>query len=189
MFKNKLFLLLPIFAASVFFISCKEEDTPDPNLTTPTLYSRVGGTTLVADPIAPGTMIEAGRLTLRSVVDSSIFVIAADPTMAAFFPVLLGEVGVGDLSGLGMLSDNLTDFLCSATGSTNPDYAYIGLNMIDAHDPSTNGRMGMAATDADFDAFIADIAIGLSQNGVTDADLINDLVELLETTRADIVQM
>lgn len=144
---------------------------------------------MVADPANPGTMIEQGRLTLRSVVDSSIFVIAADPNMTAFFPVLLGEVGVGNLSGFAELSDNLTDFLCDATGSTNPDYAYIGLSMSDAHDPAVNTRMGMKATDSDFDNFIGDVAVGLGQNGVTDAVLIGDLVELLETTRADIVQL
>ncbi|MBK7441088.1 MAG: group 1 truncated hemoglobin [Chitinophagales bacterium] len=189
MIKNKMYLVVLAMAATLFYTSCKEDETPDPTPVTPSLYTRVGGTTLVDDPAAPGTMIEAGRLTLRSVVDSSIFVIAADPEMAAFFPVLLGEVTGGDFSGFVALSDNFTDFLCSATGSTNPDYAYIGLSMTAAHDPGTNSRMGMAATDADFDAFIGDIAIGLSQNGVTDTELINDLVELLETTRADIVQM
>jgi hypothetical protein len=189
MINNKSYLLLLLATMMMIFVSCKEDEQPTPEPPTPTLYSRVGGTTMVDDPANPGTMIEQGRLTLRSVVDSSIFVIAADPEMTAFFPVLLGEVGGGDLSGFVMLSENFTDFLCSATGATNPDYAYIGLNMVDAHDPATNSRMGMAATDADFDAFIGDIAIGLSQNGVTDTELINDLVELLETTRADIVQM
>ena len=182
-------LILSFGAIVTFSSSCKEDEQPDPTPADPTLYQRVGGTTMVDDPANPGTQIEQGRLTLRSVVDSSIFVIAADPSMAAFFPVLLGEVGTGDLSGFTALSDNFTDFLCSATGSTNPDYAYIGLSMEDAHEPAVNSRMGMAATDADFDAFIGDIAVGLSQNGVTDTDLINDLVELLETTRADIVQL
>lgn len=187
--KKNLILFAFISGAVLFFSSCKKEDEPMDPTPTPSLYDRVGGTTLVDDPANPGTQIETGRLTLRSVVDSSIFVIAADPEMTAFFGVLLTEVGAGDLSGLTMLSDNLTDFLCSATGSTNPDYAYTGMSMLDAHDPATNSRMGMKADDGDFDAFIGDVAVGLDQNGVTDADLIGDLVELLETTRADIVQM
>jgi hypothetical protein len=189
MIKSKITLVVIAAVATLFYTSCKEDEMPEPTPETPSLYSRVGGTTLVDDPAAPGTMIEAGRLTLRSVVDSSIFVIAADPAMTAFFPVLLGEVGAGDLSGLVALSDSFTDFLCTATGSTNAAYAYGGMSMVDAHDPASNSRMGMAASDADFDAFIGDIAIGLAQNGVTDTELIGDLVELLETTRADIVQM
>lgn len=186
--KKNLIIVFAIAAGATMYTSCKEYNEPDPE-PTPSLYDRVGGTTMVDDPADPGNMIEQGRLTLRSVVDSSIFVIAADPEMTAFFPVLLGEVGSGDFSGVVALSDNLTDFLCAATGSTNPDYAYTGLSMHDAHDPAINDRMGMKADDGDFDAFIGDVAVGLAQNGVTDTDLINDLVELLETTRADVVQL
>lgn len=187
--KKNLILFAVYSSAIIFFSSCKKEDEmPDPN-PTPSLYERVGGTTMVDDPANPGTQIEQGRLTLRSVVDSSIFVIAADPEMTPFFGVLLSEVGAGNLSGFTMLSDHLTDFLCSATGATNPDYAYTGMNMVDAHNPATNSRMGMKADDGDFDAFIGDVAVGLDQNGVTDAVLIADLVTLLETTRADIVQL
>lgn len=186
---KKYIAFLCVAAFAVVFYSCKEEEEmPDPTPTT-SLYDRLGGTTMVDDPANPGMMIEQGRLTLRSVVDSSIFVIAADPAMTPFFGTLLSEVGAGDLSGLTILSDNFTDFLCAATGSTNPDYAYGGLSMADAHNTATNDRMGALADDGDFDQFIADIAVGLSQNGVTDAQLIADLVALLETTRGDIVQM
>jgi len=187
--KKHLVILFCISATLVIYSSCKKDDDMITSPPTVTLYDRVGGTTMVSDPAVPGTMIEQGRLTLRSVVDSSIFVIAADPAMSAFFPVLLGEVGSGDFSGFNALSDNLTDFLCSATGSTNSSYAYTGLSMTDAHNPATNDRMGMKASDSDFDAFIGDVAVGLSQNGVTDTALINDLVALLETTRADVVQL
>lgn len=187
--KRNLIFIATISTVLIFFSSCKKEDEMIDPTPTPSLYDRVGGTTMVDDPANPGTQIEQGRLTLRSVVDSSIFVIAADPEMTPFFGALLTEVGAGDLSGLTILSDHLTDFLCSATGSTNPDYAYTGMSMADAHDPATNSRMGMKADDSDFDAFIGDVAIGLDQNGVTDAVLIADLVALLETTRADIVQL
>ncbi|MEZ5014634.1 MAG: group 1 truncated hemoglobin [Chitinophagales bacterium] len=188
--KRLLIICVCILGGVMIMQSCKkEEDDDDMMTTTPTLYDRVGGTAMVDDPANPGTMIEQGRLTLRSVVDSSIFVIAADPNMTPFFGTLLTEVGAGDLSGLTILSKNLTDFLCSATGATNTDYLYTGLSMADAHDPDVNSRMGMKAGDGDFDNFIADVAVGLGQNGVTDAQLISDLVDLLETTRADIVQM
>lgn len=184
--QNFRLLALFSFGFSLCMISCKKETTPDP-----TLYERVGGTTLVADPNSPGNQIEQGRLTLRSVVDSSIFVIAADPQMAPYFPVLLGEVTGGNFAGFTTLSENFTDFLSVATGSTNSSYAYTGLNMHDAHDPTVNTRISMKVTEADFNAFVGDIGIGLAQNGVTsanNADLVNDLVALLNTTKSDIVQ-
>jgi len=172
---------------SLCIFSCSEKTvTPDP---TPTLYDRVGGTTKVNDPAAPGTQIEKGRLTLRNVVDSSIFVIAANPKLNVFFPQLLAEVGSGNLTGFARLSKNFTDFLCVATGSKN--YTYTGLNMKDAHNPTKNPRNPMLIANADFDEFVAAIGIGLAQNGVTstnNAQLVIDLVALLNTTRADVVQ-
>lgn len=200
---NKQFLLLAAFATSMALVytSCKKEESSTANTTTttsttstnttPTLYTRVGGTTLVNDPKNPGTMIEQGRLTLRAVVDSSILVIAADTQMAKYFPVLFAELGMGNTTGLTALSKNFTDFMCYATGSTNPSYAYTGKNMKDAHDPGKNNRMGLKANSADFDKFVGDIGIGLAQNGVTSANnkqLVDDLVALLYTTKNDIVQ-
>ena len=60
-----------------------------------------------------------------------------------------------------------------------------------AHDPAQNNRMGVEADKADFDKFVGDIGTGLVQNGVTSANnkqLVDDLVALLYTTQADIVQ-
>src|SRR5690606_6533499 len=119
------------------------DKTPDPK---PTLYEKVGGTEMVNDPANAGMMIEKGRLSLRAVVDSSIFVIAGDPELQPYFPVLLGEVGNGDLSGFAALSKNLTDFFCVATGAKN--FTYNGMNMVDAYDPAKNSRMAMKSDDA-----------------------------------------
>lgn len=187
-------LLACLMATSVFVASCSKDDdnnntTPAP--TTPSLYDRVGGTAMVNDPNNPGTMIEKGRLTLRAVVDSSILVIAADAQLAPYFPVLFAELGAGNTSGLVALSESFTDFMCVATGSKNPNYSYNGKNMKDAHDPAKNNRMGMKANKADFDKFVGDIGIGLAKNGVTaqnNKQLVDDLVALLYTTEADIVQ-
>ena len=184
--KGSFFTLVIIL---MFVSSCKkdkEETTPTTTTPTPTLYERVGGTTKVVDPTNNQVMIEQGRLTLRNVVDSAIFVIAGDPSMEKFFPVLLGEVGNGDLSGFTALSKNFTDFLCVATGSKT--FAYTGKSMADAHDPAKNSRMGEKASAADFDKFVGDVGVALGQNGVTDAKLINDLVALLNTTKSAIVQ-
>ena len=153
----------------------------------PSLYVQVGGTDKIADPKNPGQMIEKGRFTLRAVVDTAIYVIAGDPKMASFFPILLAEVGAGNTTGFAALSKNFTDFLAVATGSTNTTYT--GKSMKAAHDPASNNRMGQKASSADFDAFLVDIGKSLNKNGVaSNTKLYADLVALLNTTRADIVQ-
>jgi hypothetical protein len=156
---------------------------------TESLYTRLGGTTLVPDPNAAGQTIEQGRLTLRSVVDSTIFVIAGDARLTPYFTVLLAEVGSGDLSGFSALSKNLTDFLAVAAGATTQSYT--GLNMTDAHNPAVNGRMALKADDAAFDAFLEDVVEGAGQNGVTaqnNGPLLNELAALLNTVRPAVVQ-
>lgn len=151
-----------------------------------TLYQRLGGTEMVDDPANSGTMIETGYLNLRSVVDSAIFVIAADPVLQPYFQTLLTEVGNGDLTGFSALSMGLTNFFAEATGSEN--FTYNGLDMVAAHDPAQNPRMNGKSDDAAYDAFIAAVGTALQQNNVTDQALINDLVALLETLREPIVQ-
>lgn len=184
---KKVFLYATTFAVIGMMgltTSCKkDEEKPDP--TPATLYSKVGGETKVADPSNPGQMIEKGRLSLRAVVDSSIFVIAADPQLQPYFATLLGEVGSGDLTGFAALSKNFTDFFCVATGAKN--YNYTGLNMVDTHDPAKNGRMAMKTNNADFDKFVGDIVIGAQKNGVPN-DIIQEVGALLETTRSAVVQ-
>lgn len=191
--KNKQTIALYCLAGILtIFAACKKKTTTDSSSTpTPSLYDRVGGTEMVSDPVNSSQKIEKGRLTLRSVVDSSILVIAADTQMAKYFPVLFAELGGGNTSGLVALSENFTDFMCYATGSKNNAYAYTGKSMKDAHNPSTNGRIGMKVNAADFDKFVGDIGAGLVKNGVTAANnkqLVDDLVALLYTTKADIVQ-
>src|SRR5690349_22307675 len=96
--------------------SCKKDDDKPVTPVTMTLYDSLGGTAMVQDPSNTSQMIEKGRLGIRSVVDSTIFVIAADPQLNGFFPVLLAEVGANNMSGFTALSKNLTDFFCVATG-------------------------------------------------------------------------
>lgn len=190
--KRVLFLTAGLITATFMYSSCSKDETktvtPTPSLS---LYERVGGTTLVNDPSNPGKMIEAGRLTLRAVVDSSIFVIAADPQMTKYFPVLFAELGMSNTSGLTALSKNFTDFMCSATGSKNTAYVYTGKSMKAAHDPAQHNRIAVKIDKADFDKFVGNIGAGLAQNGVTSANnkaLVDDLVALLYTTQGDIVQ-
>ncbi len=189
--KKTILLLSSLAVLSFMHSSCSKDETKTTSTPSPTLYERVGGTTLVADPRKSGSMIEQGRLTLNNVVDSSILVIAADPQLASYFPVLFAELGNNNTTGLAALSKNFTDFLCTATGAKNAAYAYTGKTMKAAHDPASNNRMGKKASAADFDKFVGDIGIGLAHNGVTASNnkqLVDDLVTLLYTTKADIVQ-
>jgi hypothetical protein len=192
--KKQFILAVALVATLPVFHSCSKDENKTTTTSTPTvstLYTRVGGTDMVADPKNPNTMIEKGRLTLRAVVDSSINVIAADPALAKYFAPLFAELGAGNTSGLTALSENFTDFMCAATGSKNANYAYTGKNMKDAHDPAKHPRMAVKANKADFDKFVGDIGTGLAKNGVTSANskqLVDDLVALLYTTQADIVQ-
>ncbi len=179
---------IALLSTSLFFASCKEDDkesTPTP--TSPTLYDKLGGTTMVADPANPSQMIEQGRLGLRSVVDSTILIIAGDPELQPYFQVLLMEVTSGNTTGFTALSKNLTDFFCVATGAKN--FAYNGIaSMAAAHDPAQNNRMALKADNASYDRFIADVVAGAAKNGVTDQAIVSELGALLESLRGVIVQ-
>lgn len=180
------FALLAVLFASISLSvsSCKKDDTTAP-VATLTLYDSLGGTTMVADPKAAGTMIEKGRLGIRSVVDSTIFVIAADSRINAYFQKLLMEVGTGNLSGFTALSKTLTDFLCVGTGAKN--FTYTGLNMVAAHNPANNTRMNGKADNAAMDAFIADVVVGANKNALP-TYLIARVGAVLESLRTQVVQ-
>jgi hypothetical protein len=118
--KNLSFLPLSIAIVLSFMLiqSCSKSS----NVVTPpkignTLYDSLGGTALAADPTHAGAMIETGRLGIRNVIDSTIFVIAADSRINGHFTVLLSEVTKGNLSGFTDLSENLTTFVAGATGA------------------------------------------------------------------------
>lgn len=175
-----------LLMGSFVFTSCKDDEkTVTP--AAPTLYEKLGGTTMVTDPANPSQMIEQGRLGLRSVVDSTIFIIAGDNELNPYFAVLLSEVGSGNVTGFTALSKNLTDFFCVATGAKN--FTYNGIaSMVAAHDPAQNNRMAMKANNASYDRFIADVVAGAAQNGVTDQAIVSELGTILESLRTTIVQ-
>jgi len=182
--KSALLFVLGLVAIFAVMESCKK----DKNTETPTkmtLYDSLGGTTMVSDPANAGMMIEKGRLGLRSVVDSAIFVIAGDSKLNGFFTVLLAEVTSGNTSGFQALSKNLTDFFCVATGAKN--FKYGGKSMVAAHDPAQNARMNGKAANADFDEFIVDLVVAAKKNGLSD-QLIGQVGKLVETVRPAVVQ-
>jgi hypothetical protein len=184
---SRILLAMMAIATALSFTACDDDDDNDdmPAAMEPTLYQKLGGEAMVDDPANPGTMIEAGRLGLRSVVDSSIFVIAADPVLSPYFETLLMEVSDGNTTGFAALSLSLTDFFSVATGAEN--FEYNGLNMVDAHDPAVNPRMAQPSTDMAFDAFIAAVGQGAEQNNVPE-ELIGEVAALIETLREPVVQ-
>lgn len=185
---KKPILLMGAFAMMIAIASstsCKKKEDITPTPAKMTLYDSLGGTTIVADPSNTGQMIEKGRLGIRSVVDSTIFVIAADTVLNKFFPVLLAEVGAGNLSGFGTLSKNLTDFFCVATGAKN--FTYSGKNMVAAHDPAQHPRMNGKASSADFDRFVTDLVAGAKKVGLSD-QLIGQVGAVVATTKSQVVQ-
>jgi hypothetical protein len=185
-FFSKVILALSVLCSILIVVSCsKSSNNPSPPTTGNTLYDSLGGTTLVADPTRTGANIEKGRLGIRNVIDSTIFVIAADSRINGHFTVLLSEVTQGNLSGFTNLSENLTTFVSNATGAK--DFIYIGLSMSDAHNPATNPRMNGKASDADFDAFVSDLVTGANKNKLP-ANFINSIGAIVESLRGQVVQ-
>ncbi|MGN6397065.1 MAG: hypothetical protein ACTHMI_15955 [Mucilaginibacter sp.] len=179
-----LFAAMVAMAVTLSLNSCsskKDNVTP----VKPTLYDSLGGTVMVNDPAHSGTMIEKGRLGIRSVIDSTIFVIAADTRINGHFTVLLSEVTAGNLTGFTELSKNLTDFVAVGTGAKN--YTYTGMDMTAAHDPAQNPRMNGKASSADFDAFVDDVVKGANKNGLP-ANLIGSLGKIIVSLKAQVVQ-
>ncbi|UGS23504.1 hypothetical protein [Flavobacterium channae] len=189
---SKLALMALFIVSGLFVVSCNDDD--DDRVAEPaSLYAKLGGTTLVSDPNNPSQMIEQGRLSYRSVVDSTITLIVADVldgaegNLGEHFAPILSEALSGNTTNVAILSKNLTDFFSANTGggATN---VYTGMNMVAAHDPAQNPRMGRKSNDANYDKFIGYVGAAAGLNGVTDPELIGEVVAVLESLRAPIVQ-
>lgn len=187
--KRTLFALVLICGS--FLVSCSDDDEAAPAELT--LYQKLGGTSMVADPNNSGQLIEQGRLSFRSVVDSTITLIVTDivlesnGNLGAHFAPILAEVASGNTTNVAVLSKNLTDFFSANTGggATN---TYSGLNMVVTHDPALNPRIGKKVNNTEYDKFIGYVGAAAGLNGVTDPALIGDVVTVLESLRSPIVQ-
>jgi len=182
-----------LFVATATLTSCNNDD--DSPMVKASIYDRLGGTTMVADPDNSGQMIEQGRLSFRKVVNSTIGLIVADVqsnasgNLQAHFAPLLAETGSTQATNIAKLSDNLTDFFSFNTGGTNAVNTYSGLNMVAAHDPAINSRMGTKASNADYTKFEGYVGAAANANGVTsNTELYTDIVAVLESLRTPIVQ-
>ena len=91
-----------LFVASTAFTSCSNDDDVPAPMVKASIYERLGGSKMVADPDMPGQMIEAGRLSYRKVVNSTVGLIVADVqnkapgNLGAHFAPLLTEVAAGN---------------------------------------------------------------------------------------------
>jgi hypothetical protein len=188
-----------LMVASATFTSCSSNDdeTPatSPVVAKASIYERLGGTKMVADPDNSGMMIEQGRLSFRKVVNSTVGLIVADVqsnaagNLSAHFAPLLTEVGAGNTTKLAVLVDNLTDFFSYNTGGTNAVNTYSGLSMTAAHNPDTNPRMGTKSSSADYTKFEGYVGAAANANGVaSNTELYTDVVAVLESLRTPIVQ-
>ena len=182
--KRSSVLLIVIAGVFTVFNSCKKNnDAP----AKPTLYDSLGGTAMVTDPSNSSVKIESGRLLIRNIIDSTIFVIAGDTRINGHFTVLLAEVTAGNLSGFTALSKNLTDFVCVGTGAKN--FTYGGKSMTAAHDPAQNPRMNGKASNADMDAFEEDLVQGAGQAGVQATNpALMSVAKIVESLRSAVVQ-
>lgn len=192
---SKIALCALIIGSSAFVTSCSDDD--DKPGTTPelTLYQKLGGTKMVTDPNDASKKIEQGRLSYRSVVDTTITLIVSDivagnpGNFGAHFAPLAGEVFGPDMNttNVAVLSKNLTDFFSANTGggATN---TYSGLDMVKSHDPAQNPRMGKKVNDAEMTKFIGYVGTAAGKNGVTDQKIIGEVVAVLESLRSPIVQ-
>lgn len=193
---SKITLSVLVMASAAVFTSCSDDDDPKPEVEA-SIYTRLGGTKMVPDdgPGNEGQMIEAGRLAFRKVVNSTVGLIVADVqtnasgNLGAHFAPVLAEVGAGNTTKYAILIDNLTDFFSFNTGGTNSVNTYSGLNMVDAHDPAKNPRMGTKSSDADYTKFVGYVGAAANANGVaSNTELYTDIVAVLQSLRAPIVQ-
>lgn len=192
MTKYSKFALCALVLGAFSFTSCSKDDDPAPPAS---IYARLGGTTMVEDPDNPGQMIEQGRLSYRKVINTTVGLIVADVqsnasgNLGAHFAPLLGEVSGGNTTNLAILVDNLTDFFSYNTGGTNAVNTYSGKDMVSAHNPAINPRMGTTSTDADFTKFEGYVGAAAVQNGVAaNTQLYTDIVAVLESLRDPVVQ-
>lgn len=183
-----------LLVASATLTSCNNDDDDSP-MVKASIYDRLGGTSMVSDPDNSGQMIEKGRLSFRKVVNSTIGLIVADVqsnaagNLQAHFAPLLAETGSTQATNIAKLSDNLTDFFSFNTGGTNAVNTYSGLNMVAAHDPAINSRMGTKASSADYTKFEGYVGAAANANGVaSNTELYTDIVAVLESLRTPIVQ-
>lgn len=190
-----------LFSFLFSFSACKKNNNPTPPLATTPLYDTLGwfiqggtgmvegnGTKMIADPDNPGIKVQAGRLAIRTVVNTALPIIAADPQLSVYFPTLLAELGAGNKTGYADLLENFTDFVQQGVSGQK---VYRGKSMVAVHNHASYDRFGDAAhptsDSSDFDQFVGDIVVA-AQSLKVPGSVIAQLGTLLYSTEGDIVQ-
>jgi hypothetical protein len=191
---NKALLLIMILALAtvcVTTLSCKKSKA---TITSgkPTLYDTLGGATLVVDPLSidSTTMIEKGFLTIRTIVDTTMFTFASDPLIDSYFSVLVNEDTLGNYTEFDSLSIRMTRFIAKAAGCTNdsPYYAYPTLDMYAAHNHDSNSNFpNVPVTDSAFNEFVYDLAQSAINYGLS-AQVVSQFGSLLYKYEGQVVQ-
>lgn len=134
------------------FTSCNDDDEEIAPVVTTSIPARLVRSALIQDPANSGQMIEARRLAYCSVVEDAVDLIIAaivagnQGNLSAHFAPVLAETGNTQATSIAVLEYNLTDFFSFNTGGANAVNTYTGLNMVAAHNPAQNPRMGAFST-------------------------------------------
>ena len=187
---NKAFLLIMTLAVAtvcVTTLSCKKSKSSTSS-GKPTLYDTLGGSTLVVDPLQPDSMIQQGYLTIRTIVDTTMFTFASDPLIDNYFSVLVNDDTLGNPIEYDSLSVHMTEFIATAAGCTNySKCAYNGLDMYAAHNPDSNSNIKVPISDTAFNEFVYDIARSAINYGLS-AQVVSQIGSLLYKYEGQVVQ-
>lgn len=180
-----LVLLLILGVSGLWIGSCKKSNKAVSGRQT--FYDSLGGTALVADPANFGQDVEKGYLTIRTIVDSALFIIAGDDSINGYFSILVNE----DTLHLApteyqKLSVNMTNFFAVAAGAK--DYSYTGPSLLAAHSPDSNTNIPMPVTADAFNRFAYDMGQSAALYGGLSAQLISQLGDLMYRYEPQVVQ-
>ncbi len=179
-------MTLAVATVSVMTLSCKKSKTTAGS-GKPTLYDTLGGATLVVDPLDTANMIEQGYLTIRTIVDTTMFTFASDPLIDTFFIVLRTDDSEGNPSEFETLSKGITNFIATAAGCTDTAYTYKGPDLYAAHNPDSNSKIPLSVTDTAFNQFVLDIAQSALRYGLS-AQVVSQIGGLLYKYEGQVVQ-
>jgi hypothetical protein len=186
---NKALLLIMILGLATVCmttLSCKKSKSSTGS-GKPTLYDTLGGATLVVDPLDTNEMVEQGYLTIRTIVDTTMFTFASDPLIDTFFTVLRTEDSEGNASEYETLSKGITNFIATAAGCTDTSYTYKGRDLYAAHNPDSNSNIPLAVTDSAFNEFVYDIGQSAINYGLS-AQVVSQIGSLLYKYEGQVVQ-
>jgi hypothetical protein len=185
---NKAVFLTMILAAvtiGMMMNSCKKTKTSAAATGTPTLYDTLGGTTQVVDPEDTFLRIEQGYLTIRTIVDTTMFTFASDTLLEPFFYLLHDEDSAGNSSEYLTLSSGMTHFIAMAAGSA--DSVYIGPDMYAAHHHDSNSNIpDIPLPDSVFNEFVYDLGQSAINSGLS-AQVVSQFGSMLYKYEGQIV--